>query len=58
MIAPMPPTVPTSLFTPDELRMLCPLRARYEQDRDFFSPKELGRLRFLRWLYTTGRLLP
>jgi hypothetical protein len=38
--------------------MLRPLRARYEQTRDFFSPKELARLRFWRWLYSTRRLIP
>jgi hypothetical protein len=56
MITPMPPTAPTTLFTSDELRMLRHLRARYEQVQDFFSPRELARLRFWRWLYATGRL--
>jgi hypothetical protein len=33
------------------------LPTRYAQERDFFSPRELARLRFLRWLYRRGRLI-
>lgn len=47
------PRVP---FTPAEQHALRSLRARYQQDRDLFSPSELARLRFLRWLVQTGRL--
>lgn len=35
---------------------LCRLRARYQQDHDLFSRQELARLRFVRWLYQTGRV--
>ena len=34
------------------------LRERYQQDRDLFSARERARLRFVRWLYRTGRLTP
>lgn len=44
------PRVP---FTQAEQHALRTLRARYQQDRDLFSPPELARLRFL---YQTGRL--
>ena len=47
------PSVP---FTQGEQRALRTLRARYQQDHDLFSPPELARLRFLRWLVQTGRL--
>jgi hypothetical protein len=33
------------------------LPTRYAQERDIFSPRELARLRFLRWLYRRGRLI-
>jgi hypothetical protein len=32
------------------------LRARYRESRDLFSPREMARLCFLRWLVQTGRL--
>lgn len=47
------PSVP---FTQAEQHALRTLRARYQQDRDLFSPSELARLRFLRWLVQTDRL--
>lgn len=47
---------PGVLFTPAEQRALRTLRARYQQDRDLFSPSEFARLRFLRWLIQSGRL--
>ena len=34
------------------------LRERYEKGRDLFSARERARLRFVRWLYRTGRLMP
>jgi hypothetical protein len=43
-------------FTPEERQSLTSLRNRYEQGRDQFSHCELARLRFLRWLHSTGRL--
>ncbi len=42
----------------DERRKLRLLRARYRRDRDLFTAHERARLRFVRWLYRTGRLLP
>jgi len=47
------PTVP---FTPNEQRALSALRSQYGQDRDQFSQRERAHLRFVRWLYQTGRL--
>lgn len=49
--ATLPPT-----FTRLERRTLRALRARYRLDTDMFSERELMHLRFLRWLYQTGRL--
>lgn len=45
-------------FTGVEQRTLNALRIRYAQDRDLFSDWERARLRFLRWLYLTGRIAP
>jgi hypothetical protein len=45
-------------FAPEEWHQLCRLRIRYRQDRDFFTDREREQLRFLRWLYQTGRLQP
>ena len=46
----------TITFSRRELRALRTLRAHYRQDRDLFRSDELARLRFVRWLYHTGRL--
>jgi hypothetical protein len=43
-------------FTQHEQRALLSLRARYDHDCDCFSQRERARLRFIRWLYKTGRL--
>jgi len=43
-------------FTQAERASLRRLRARYRAGRDLFDAKELARLRFIRWLYQTGRL--
>lgn len=51
-------TVDTATFTGGEHRTLNALRIRYAQDRDLFSERERERLRFLRWLYLTGRIAP
>ncbi len=37
---------------------LLALREQYRQGRDFFSAREHAYLRFMRWLYQTGRLEP
>jgi hypothetical protein len=42
----------------DEWRTLVALRTRYQQTRDLFGAAELARLRFVRWLYRTGQLVP
>lgn len=42
-------------FSPEEQQVLASLRNRYEQGLDLFSERELAGLRFLRWLYQTGR---
>ena len=54
-------TGPTTAPTPwsvDEWRTLLALRTRYQQTRDVFGATELARLRFVRWLYRTGQLVP
>jgi hypothetical protein len=53
-----PVPVPPPTFTPAQWQTLHALRARYEQDRDLLSERERACLRFLRWLYQTGRLVP
>jgi hypothetical protein len=50
-------TAPTP-WSVDEWRTLIALRTRYQQTRDLFGATELARLRFVRWLYCTGRLVP
>ena len=45
-------------FTRPQRCALRALRERYQQDRDFFSARERARLRFVRWLYRKGRLVP
>jgi hypothetical protein len=42
----------------DERRALLALRMRYQQGSDLFTTAELVRLRFVRWLYRTGQLVP
>jgi len=41
---------------PAKQEVLFRLRDRYRQDHDLFGSQELARLRFVRWLYQTGRL--
>ena len=50
------PTTPT--FSPAESSALRALRAAYQQHRDFFSAREMARLRFQHWLCHTGRAGP
>jgi hypothetical protein len=45
-------------FTRPQWCALRALRKRYQQDRDIFYARERARLRFVRWLYRTGRLVP
>jgi hypothetical protein len=52
------PTLSTPTFTTVEQQALYALRAHYRKDRDLFSAQERARLRFLRWLYRTSRLVP
>jgi hypothetical protein len=47
-----------SLFTSREWVTFLQLRRRYQGGRDLWSAHELGRLRFVRWLYTTGQIEP
>jgi len=44
-------------FTPNEWQIVQRLHLRYQQDHDLLSAHELERLRFLRWLAVTGRLV-
>ena len=48
----------TPAFSTGELRHLCALREHYQQTRDLFSTREMASLRFVRWLYHTGRVVP
>jgi hypothetical protein len=45
-------------FTDEQARALEILRIHYLDDRDLFEPRERAHLRFLRWLYETGRVVP
>lgn len=45
-------------FSAAERQALRNLRRHYREDRDLFTTAERGHLRFLRWLYRTGRLEP
>ncbi len=56
--SPIAPTVPMAAFTADQWEALGRLRDRYPREAEYFSSQELARLRFVRWLYRTGRLYP
>jgi hypothetical protein len=56
MLSSIPPTGPAGFVSPAQQQVLRTLRARYAQHHDLFSQAELARLRFVRWLYRTGRL--
>jgi hypothetical protein len=51
-------TMTTAMYTDAAWPALHSLRIRYQEDRDLFSNQERERLRFVRWLYRTSRLLP
>lgn len=53
-----PDDVRLTTFSRRERRALRALRARFRQDRDVFGAHEVARLRFVRWLYRSGRLVP
>lgn len=42
-------------FNPDQLRALQNVRESYRPEHEFFTPVELLRLRFVRWLYRAER---
>ena len=46
----------TAGWSPERQQALLQMRDCYRQTADLFSTAELARLRFLRWLYRTGRL--
>ena len=48
----------TTAFSTGEWRHLCALRDHYQHTRDLFSAREVASLRFVRWLYHTGRVVP
>ncbi len=50
-------TAPT-LWSVDEWSVLRALRTRYRQVGDLLTERELAHLRFWRWLYRTGRIVP
>ena len=45
-------------YTPGERQALSQLRRQYLQQEEMWTPTELARLRFVRWLYRTRRCLP
>jgi hypothetical protein len=45
-------------FSMDEWRALRALRTRYQRTGDLLTDSELARLRFWRWLYRTGKIIP
>ncbi len=45
-------------FAPQELAALRVMRTRYAIHSDVFDDRALAHLRFLRWLYHNGRLVP
>ena len=49
---------PDHAFSTGELRHLCAVREHYQHTRDLFSTRAMAYLRFLRWLYHTGRVVP
>ena len=51
-----PTNTALATFSRSELQTLHALRERYRQDRDIFTPQELARLRFMRWLARTDQL--
>ena len=51
-----PPPDSSDLYTESEWEALLALRRCYQLYHDFLSTRELARLRFVRWLYQTGRL--
>ena len=53
-----PTNTTMATFSRSELQILHALRERYGQDRDIFTPPELARLRFMRWLTRTDQLTP
>jgi hypothetical protein len=44
-------------FARDEWQMVQRLHHRYQQDHDLLTAREVTRLRFLRWLALSGRLV-
>lgn len=46
----------TATFSRAERRAMRAVRARFQGNRDLFSPRELARLQFLRWLYRSSHL--
>jgi hypothetical protein len=58
MITQTPSKTRITTFTHDQRRAVLALRWQYRQDRDFFTARERAHLRFLRWLYHSGRLTP
>ncbi len=53
---PISDAILTAGFAVGERRALRLLRARYHRDHDLFTPAEMARLRFTRWLARSGRL--
>ena len=53
---PCPIPLPEISFNREQLLTLTALRDLYQEHHGLFTRHELARLRFVRWLYRTGRL--
>lgn len=53
----MPFSTDVPTYTPEVWGTLQRLRARYRQDADLWTERELAHFCFLRWLAQTGRLV-
>ena len=50
-------TIPLVSFSQREQRILHSLRADYLVGRGYLGAREIEHMRFVRWLYRTGRLI-
>jgi hypothetical protein len=53
---PRPIVAPEITFNREQTLTLSALRDLYQEQHGFFTQRELGRLRFVRWLYRTDEL--
>ena len=53
-----PAAIADTAFTVEQARALEAMRSRFREHHDLFTRRELARLRFLRWLVRTARVVP